>query len=316
MLLDTSLLDLISSIAQNGFFHGEPLLVVKRNGDFTVVEGNRRLAACLVLNAPTISKVKSKSIGEILNETNHRNVPSSLPCIVFDRKDEVVNYLGYRHVTGVKSWGPLSKARYLDMLFSNLKFRGALQKKCSLLAKKIGSKGGSVKKLLVGYWMYQILEEEGFFGIRELGEDKIDFSNLYSALRFAHIKKFLNVNLDVNQPIQSINKENFKEFCGWLYEKSEGATRLGDNRNLGTLDRIVQSNEALKAFRSGKTLEEASQYSDAPDEMLSYYIQKSLSNIQQAVTTYGRATSLSEGDLENINQIIKLASMVSNTAKN
>ena len=46
MLDDESVQDLMLSIGQKGYFEGEPLLVVRKpGGHFTVVEGNRRLAA-------------------------------------------------------------------------------------------------------------------------------------------------------------------------------------------------------------------------------------------------------------------------------
>src|SRR5699024_9397963 len=44
MLDDESVHDLMLSIGQQGYFPGEPLLAVKSNGNYIVVEGNRRLA--------------------------------------------------------------------------------------------------------------------------------------------------------------------------------------------------------------------------------------------------------------------------------
>ena len=316
MLLDAALVELVSSIAQNGFFQGEPLLVIEDGKNFVVVEGNRRLAACLILNNPGISKTKSNTIREILHETDPENIPSSIPCIIFKKRDDIVNYLGYRHITGVQSWGPLSKSRYLNLLFSKLGRKGDLTDKCTLLAKKIGSKGSHVKKLLVGYWLYEILVEEGFYGIKGLEDDKIEFSRLYGSLDFSNIKKFLNIDLDDNRPDRKVNKKHFEEFCFWVYERTEGTTRLGDNRNLRVLDRVVESKDALKAFRSGKSLHEAGQYSDAPDERFSACIEKSLSNIREAVTIAGRTKSFHDSDFENIQQIMKFSKILSDAARN
>jgi hypothetical protein len=43
-----------------------------------------------------------------------------LPCIIFDRKEQIMQYLGYRHVTGIKSWSVASKAKYLYSLLPTL----------------------------------------------------------------------------------------------------------------------------------------------------------------------------------------------------
>src|SRR4051812_36555816 len=52
MIQDANLLELMASIAGQGFFPGEPLLVSANEedpGTWLVIEGNRRLAACMLL---------------------------------------------------------------------------------------------------------------------------------------------------------------------------------------------------------------------------------------------------------------------------
>ncbi|XQF94092.1 hypothetical protein ACOBV9_22420 (plasmid) [Pseudoalteromonas espejiana] len=90
-------------IGQAGFFIGEALLVVKEDGKYVVIEGNRRLTSCLLLSNPDLADSQNKKIEKVLNETDER--PDEIPCIIFNNRDEINRYLGYRHVTGVKSWG-------------------------------------------------------------------------------------------------------------------------------------------------------------------------------------------------------------------
>ncbi len=310
MLLDASLLDLMSSIAQNGFFAGEPILVVKNGNDYHVVEGNRRLAATLLLNNPGISKTKSRSISEILESSKPENIPTSLPAVIFPSKNEVLDYLGYRHVTGIKSWGPLAKARYLNELYNSLKGRASFEDKCRKLARKIGSKSPYTKQLLVSYWLFEILEENGFYKIRGLSEESIEFSHMYDSLRFTGLREFLNIEFESRDPIKNLDKKNYKEYCTWLYEKSEGQTRLGDSRQLKVLNKVVQSKEALHAFRSGKSLSEASQYSDYPDELLQKHIYDAYQIMKEALDVSGRANHLSEVDLDNLKSISKFSKMI------
>ena len=60
MLSVDNLIELMLAIGNNGFFPGEPLLVVNENGKNIVVEGNRRLASLKLLENPVIAKQRKK----------------------------------------------------------------------------------------------------------------------------------------------------------------------------------------------------------------------------------------------------------------
>ena len=110
MLLDASIIELMLAIGQSGFFVGEALLVVPVGDDsFTVIEGNRRLASLKLLSEPELATVQKNKIATVISETTER--PVLIPCIIFSTRDEITKYLGYRHITGIKSWGVLAKAR-------------------------------------------------------------------------------------------------------------------------------------------------------------------------------------------------------------
>jgi hypothetical protein len=99
---------LIDSLLANGFIDYEPL-VVKRNGDrFTVVEGNRRLAAIREIRA------------NLEKYSGRKSDLDRIPVLVFPEKPdeqqqtEMRVYLGVRHLLGFREWPSLSKAQYLD----------------------------------------------------------------------------------------------------------------------------------------------------------------------------------------------------------
>ncbi len=313
MFLDAGLEDLMYSIGRNGFFRGEPLLVTKKGGKYVVIEGNRRLAASKLLNNPQLSKVKAKTIKAIVESCPKSNIPTHLPVIVYSDRSKVLNYLGYRHVTGIKSWGPFAKARYLNELFKNLNSKENLDEKCKELALTIGNQKAFTKRLLVGFWLFEILEENGFFKIPDLDEESIAFSHLYDSLRFDGIVKFLNVNLETSRPIDKLQQNHFKEFCKWLYYRQEGQTRLGDSRNLRILNKVVLSKEALQAFRTGVTLEDASHYAGYPDEVLTKHITSALSAMKNAADVATRAKNLGGVNEENLRSINKYVRMIINS---
>ena len=118
MLSDATLVDLMASIAENGFFNGEPILIVEEGGKQVVVEGNRRLASIKLLANPGLATESPRTIRAISETAIFKNnIPTEIWVYKCIDRNEVQNYLGFRHVSGVKQWPLISKARYLYDLF-------------------------------------------------------------------------------------------------------------------------------------------------------------------------------------------------------
>lgn len=313
MLLDASLLDLIASIASNGFFPGEPLLVVenKNLNKYTVIEGNRRLASCKILNNPNIATVKTKSIENLLEFTIQDNIPKKVPVFVFEERKDILAYLGYRHVTGVKSWGALPKAKYLYELYSIDKSDSNLKEKCRILAKKIGSRGDYVLRLLVSFQLFLKMEENAFFGMKGLSEENIEFSNLVdAATRFGNISKFINIDFDSENPLEELNISRFEELSNWLFKRDENnKTKLGENRNIRILNQVVNKEKALTAYRDGATLKEAFLLTSMPDEIFLKSINASYKNIKNADEVKNslstKISDITKDELQRIEELVK-----------
>src|ERR1700730_898124 len=97
------------SIAANGYFKEEPLTVIPENpgrknpdrDNFIVVEGNRRLAAVLILGDDKLrAEVGANDIPhpgpEILRDLE------KLPVSIYDTREEIWEYLGFRHINGAQ----------------------------------------------------------------------------------------------------------------------------------------------------------------------------------------------------------------------
>lgn len=311
MILDASLLDLIASIASNGFFPGEPLLVVENNDKYTVIEGNRRLASCKILINPSLASVKTKSVTNVLETTDSRNIPEKVPAFVFEKREDILAYLGYRHVTGVKSWGALPKAKYLFELFQLIKENISLKDKCKLLAKQIGSRGDYVLRLLTSYELFLEMEKNDFFGIKKLSEENIEFSNLVdSATRFGNISKFLNIDFDDEIPLKNLDLDRYAELTKWLFERDEdNKTKLGENRNIRLLNQVVANDKALTAFRADTNIKEAFLLTSVPDEIFTKSISSSLKNLKNAddvkENLNSKITEDTFNDLEELESLVK-----------
>lgn len=254
MLNDASIIELMLAIGQAGFFIGEALLVVpdlNNKGHYIVIEGNRRLTSVLLLNDPSIAQSQKLKIEKVLSETSER--PKEIPCIIFDDRDKINKYLGYRHITGVKSWGLLPKARYLNELSQDLS-DDDFSAKCRKLAKSIGSRSDYVKGLLTAFQLYLIIEDEGFFKIKGLDETTLHFNYLSDSLSKDNIRKYINVDLKSNNPTEMVNIEKLQLLITWFFEKNENnrSRVLGDSANLKMLDKVLEDKRAEEYFRTGE----------------------------------------------------------------
>ncbi|MER2497060.1 hypothetical protein ABS858_13260 [Vibrio neptunius] len=250
MLGDASIIELMLAIGQAGFFIGEALLVVKENDRFVVVEGNRRLTSCILLSNPKIAKSQTKKIDKVLSETTYR--PDPIPCIIFPNREKINKYLGYRHVTGVKSWGVLPKARYLSELSKELD-ESDLTIKCRTLAKSIGSRSDHVKKLLIAYEIYEEVEDEAFYKIGGLDETTLHFNYFVDSLSRDNIRGFLNIDLKSDEPLSELDKDNLNTLTHWYFEKNENnrSRVMGDSNHLSMLDKVLGDQQALEYFETG-----------------------------------------------------------------
>src|SRR5260370_5969077 len=107
--------ELAMSIAYNGYFEHEPLLVEENaKGGLIVIEGNRRLAAVkLLLSEDERQSLRATDLPKI--DESRRTEISQLPIIRTTRKD-VWRYLGFKHVNGPSTWGSYAKAQYVSLV--------------------------------------------------------------------------------------------------------------------------------------------------------------------------------------------------------
>ncbi len=311
MLSDATILELMGAIGVRGYFAGEPLLVVpesKQQGRYIVVEGNRRLAAVKLLREPKLAAIRQKAVQKISDEAHNR--PDELPVLEFAKRDEIILYLGYRHVTGIKEWDPLAKARYLDQLA--LKTKGPYsQKKFQELARAIGSHWDYVARLLTGLAIYRLIEKKNFFDIENLDENTIDFAVLTTALSYENIVRFLGLESATEPGIKGLKGSELEELTIWLFEEDEnGQTRLGESRNLKNLNRIVANTAALKAFRAGYSIHQADLLAGAPKEIFQSALHDSKKSLETARDQMHLIDQPEQTDADVVDDISKLAHLL------
>lgn len=260
---DERLQEIIDSIGDQGYFPGEPLLVVPtKGGRYTVVEGNRRLAALKLLTGELEAPQGRISIEKAVDEAKLR--PEAVPCLVFKRENQILRYLGFRHITGIKSWSALQKARYVQRLRNENYANHPREEGLRLLARETGSKASYMGQVLTALSLYEQAEKENFFGL-EVGADDIDFSILSTALSYANIAEYLGLEGRTDIDLQSLNTRHLKNLFLWLFvAKNNQKSIVGESRNLKKLAAIVASPNAVKELLKEGRLDEAFEFSKGP----------------------------------------------------
>jgi len=312
MLADASILELMLAIGQNNFFIGEALLVIKDEGDFIVLEGNRRLTALKLLNNPELATIHKRKIKQILEETKER--PKDIPCIVFDTREEILKYLGYRHVTGIKSWGILAKAKYLTQLKS-LSNEENSKKLSRELAKQIGSKSDYVVRLLTGYEIYKIIEDNNFYKIPKLDKTTFHFNYIADSLNRENINLFIDVDLNSDNPLENLDKKNLNKLIHWFFEKnSQNRSRvLGNSIDLTKLNQVLGSEEATENFINGSSLDEAVNSLEFSEDRFSRELAYSLKNLENANSFIHKLDEHNNQDIDTLKDIVKLCRIIKDT---
>lgn len=306
MLRNGNILELMKSIAETGYSDAEPLLVVQdeADGKYIVVEGNRRLTAIKLLNNPELAKVRKESVREILSEA--KVIPEDVPVIIYDKRQDILDYLGYRHITGVKEWGPLEKARYLEQLYFIHNGEQNRETIYSKLAKMIGSKANYVYKLHQALKLYDKANDEAYYGAK-ITEEQISFSLITTALGYNEIVEFLGLNDSQNDILENLNEKNFEKLFLWLFDKE--SQKVFDSRQISALAEIVAKPAALEKLENGSSIEEAVLYTEAPAkafmDMLSN-AKKSLKQASEAVAQLSEEPVGAKELLEENEKIIKM----------
>ncbi|RYZ92306.1 MAG: hypothetical protein EOP06_04620 [Proteobacteria bacterium] len=257
--------DVLSSISVNGFFDSEPLVGHRpKPGDkVKIVEGNRRLAASLVLSADERAK---NQVG--LRQRYHARFPTSspqnklkVPVIVYDGEKgakDVLPYIGVRHIVGFLEWDSYAKVDWVDRVLRENDME------LSSIVEMLGDKNGTIKRMLAGYrFINQAIKTSQFRPEQSQRKGRgsnpdYPFSWVYTALDHKPIKDFIGFREghDGSPQIDPI-PDNKLPNAGWLLrflfgDKINGqAAAIDDSREIGDLAQIIQKPALCARLKDG-----------------------------------------------------------------
>jgi len=174
------------------------------------------------------------------------------------------------------------------------------------LAKVIGSRSDYVARLLTTLKVYKVIEDSDFFDIEGLGEESLGFSLILTALGYKTIVRFIGIESNQDIEVNNLNRDHLKELTSWIFDKTQGRTRIGESRNLAQLEKIVDSDSALKAFRDGQSLKDAYLLTEGPAEVFRQSIDEAYRYLQTAWDHMRLVDEFSNADTERLQEIAAL----------
>jgi len=315
-LLECNLVELMMSIGEKGYFAGEPLMVTpceEPAKGFIVIEGNRRLGALKLLQENAVVPVMATQVQQIRDSAKFK--PIEIPVIEFEKRDDILVYLGYRHITGIKEWDSLAKARYLKQLRA-LHDPDDHVKAHKALAKEIGSRADTVAKLLTGHTLLDRASDLGILHRLKLEADDLPFSLLTTGISLREIAHFIGLEGAGDVEAKDLKPKEFEEFFGWVFDKGNRShTVLGESRNFAKLARVVANPTALLALRRGDTLDTADLMTSGRQEAIRKHLFNAENSLKIAQDTLTLTDELDANDVAHAERIRRASIGLHSTIK-
>lgn len=313
------------SIAANGFFQEEPLFVIPsessingtKNGKYIVVEGNRRLAAVLLLRDDALrGELRATDLPPISVEAKRRL--NSLPVSIYKNRKILWEYYGFRHINGPKEWNAFSKAQYVAKVHEE--YGVPLDE----IARKIGDQHSTVIRLYRGNVLLRQAEEMAGFNKEDRVRYHFSFSHLYTAASQEEFQKFLGIDAVKSlrpNPVPKTKSKlgNLRDLMTWLYgSKKSGREPVVRSQypDLNTLREIINEPKAVTALRAELPLERAYEIGIGDKRRFREALIKAKDNLQQAKGTVTTGYSGEEDLSMQIDEILLIAQKIKEEMEN
>ena len=271
--------DVLSSLAVNGYFHAEPLLCRRdrQTKSLVVSEGNRRLAACLILTGDERAKNQQRRGDRFRAMHQQHGSPTIDPVPIIeididqDRK-EMLSYLGVRHIASAQQWDSFAKAVWIARVVNETDLD------TDAIAEMIGDRHQTVTRLLQGYNFIRQLIDKSLFRPEDSvrsgrgSNTSYPFSWVYTVLGYRSVRDYLALDDDPTtiKPIPEDHLDDASLLTVALFgDRSKGrSSALTDSRQLGDLAAALSDPTKVGLLRNGKTLNEIAMLTMPLDDRL------------------------------------------------
>lgn len=286
--------ELLQSISANGYLDIEPLIVWLDPADqkFTVLEGNRRLAALRLFREPALvdniaknERIKigvpeiSKAVEASLAEVSVYRVPD---------RDAARSFIGFKHINGAAKWESYAKAKFAAGWYNS----GNVS--LEVISEKIGDRHDTIKRMVAAIFVLDQAERGGVFSLTDRKITKFNFSHLYTALSRSTYMTYLGLETAWSRydpqpdPVPADKLDRLREVLVWIYGSKEDDKEpvvQSQNPDIKNLGETLASAEGLHILRAGGTLTEAHSSTRPADETLSSSLIRARSVLREAANS-------------------------------
>jgi hypothetical protein len=254
------------SIARYGFFPSEPLVVVKDDGRWIVLEGNRRLVALLGMARPELRRTfDNADHWQELADQRAISLDLEVPVITADEREDADAIIGFRHIAGVVDWKPLQRAQFIAYLVDTR------NKSFLEVADTVGEEEDIVRMLYRNQSIIERARQLGRDDLADASEER--FGTFTAALNRTGIREFVGVRTigDVEEGDEQLDEDelrSFAELSSWLYGLGEGEKVIGETRDLTELAEVLRAPNALAELRTSRDLSTAYALTPGPPKRL------------------------------------------------
>lgn len=254
---NADLSELIQSITSNGYINIEPMIVIynSNTNKYTVLEGNRRLAAIKVISDSKLAYQCGIELPATINEKTLASLSKILVYPVASRKD-ANEFIGFKHVNGPQKWDPLAKAIFAQKWYESTK------QSLSNISLKLGDNHDTIKRMVQALYVLNQAEDAKIFNRNDA--KSFNFSHLYTALTKRGYKDFLGLSEGwlqkdpVPEPIPHDKLDNLTEVFSWLYGSKENDLEpliKSQNPDLKRLNEVLDKRSAIDNLRANRNLD-------------------------------------------------------------
>ncbi|WP_265663877.1 ParB/Srx family N-terminal domain-containing protein [Verminephrobacter aporrectodeae] len=269
--------ELLQSIAANGYIDIEPLIVWLDPSDqkFTVLEGNRRLAAIRLFREPGLVQAIAKDGLKISVPAISADKMESLSAVsvysVPDR-DAARSFIGFKHINGAAKWESYAKAKFAAAWYRS--GNTTLEE----IAGKIGDKHDTIKRMVSAIYVLEQAEHGGIFSLSDRKTTKFNFSHLYTALSRTDYMDYLGLKTAWSRydpqenPVPADKLDRLRKVLVWIYgskEDDKDSVIQSQNPDLKNLGETLASAEGQHMLLAGRPLAEAYASTRPADEVFS-----------------------------------------------
>lgn len=230
---------LAKSITEQGYFPGEPLIVIEERGKKWVIEGNRRLAALKLLVSPAATPSAYQSRFKSLADGIDPGALAKIRVLMAPDRSATAPIIMTRHTqTQIKKWSTIQQAKF---------FRQQVEAGVTIdqLVSQYVITPERVRQLLRSYVLYDIachlnLEDEVSAKVND--PRKFPITTLDRVCCDPEVQKFLGIEFDDNAAIKGkIKASEFKK----------GYTKMVSNiASKKVSSRVVNTKEDAKKYLS------------------------------------------------------------------